>query len=199
MFRGVENCWRIEPAERAVAAVLYDGSGSRTTIRRRLRCCAARDQAIADPMAPPPTITTSACISNCLQGKLGGCQIFECAADALEERDVGGRRTAVNRASNQLGEFTPDVLGPDGTASERVDQLTGLGQRADPGININRGSLDGQRVDFAHVRPKGADQIQMLPGSEPLAFDERLSAQGSSAYDLRPTHTGFQIGADPDV
>src|SRR5690242_16305691 len=60
MFTGVENCWRIELADSALEARAWVGSRSITSAGTPWS--RARKQAVAAPIAPPPTITTLACI-----------------------------------------------------------------------------------------------------------------------------------------
>ena len=59
MLTGVENCWRIEPAESADEARVYAGSRSSTVTEPANAGSPSVKQAIAEPMTPPPMMMTA--------------------------------------------------------------------------------------------------------------------------------------------
>jgi len=67
---------------------------------------------------------------------------------------------------------------------DRLHHIAGLGQPAGAGIHHQKGTLQRQRIGFAHIGTIGAHQIQMHPRLQRRAGDQGFGRQRGGADDI---------------
>ena len=92
------------------------------------------------------------------------------------------------RAARQVEQVGADIARGQDPGLQRLDDIASLLRSASAGVDENLGAAHRLVVAFAHARVIGADQIDVLAGAQPGAFDQRCLRERGAAHDVGPRH-----------
>jgi hypothetical protein len=118
--------------------------------------------------------------------EFGGYEVFEGAADAFEERDLGGRGADQDFAGDDLMKVGEPVGAGDTAGLGGDDEITGFGLRSVKRFDSDARALDGSVVELAGVRLEGTDGVDVSSLPQHGAVEERGGGSGA-----RTENVGF--------
>jgi len=126
-----------------------------------------------------------------------GVEIFPgMACSELVYDEDGGVKGVI---AGEFGKLRDHPLLRDLAGLEALYDLAGLGEGPGTRVDVDAAALQGLVVRLAHVRAKGADEVDVLPGPQPVAADERLFRHGRAAHDVGRRHGRLEALDDRDV
>ena len=126
-----------------------------------------------------PRMSLRSCGLQLTEYRFRGHQIEMPAAGVLEERDVGVRPAARNRAADQIVHVAEHVAFPDCSAGDRAQDIADAVEGRLATVGENDRAPCRVVVRLARRRIVAADQVEMRPGSQQRSLDQRRVGAGA--------------------
>jgi hypothetical protein len=120
-------------------------------------------------------------------------QILKGASDRFEDRTFVGRCPTGRPTIREIEKVASDVVDPDGTVGDCLNDFSGLFGGTGPRIDKNCRARDRIVIGFAHLGRERADKIEMAAWLHPLAQNEGNTRKCCATDDVSATDFHFRI------